>query len=307
MPSDPADVEGQTSNNDNPPRISFQNDPPTEDNNGDGDVDETTPSLHQSPRLKGYITLFVSALYNYFAASGKFDRDGGKLTKTCLYLDYWAELGGQNTYTNTRRLRFSMACSTITMIISSGIILVHFDFCTPLRKTWPKWFGSKDKGKSRVELCILLFLVIFWFIAVWFTTSIRGPAGAGQDEHNLYFSSWICCWATFWTLERYSTSKGRASFEKFVRSWPNRCPAWILTLILSLADFLFSLDAYRNWAEGTKNSPYEYELFSSVPHSEWVFLLFTTCAAFTLSFCWVLAEIFRENRTNVESVKSDVE
>ena len=194
----------------------------------------------------------------------------------------------------------SLGCSIITGII----LLCHFDFCTPMRKTvWPKAFGAHGK----IELWILLFFTFFWCISVWFNTTIRGPGGEGKEQYNLYFSSWLCLWASMWTLERWCTCTGRASFERFVKSWPNRCPMWIITFIWSFADFLFVLDTFRNWEEGAQYAPYVLKLYSDVKQAEWTLLFFVTCLTFVSSFAWVLAEIFRENVNNVDNVKSDVE
>lgn len=76
---------------------------------------------------------------------------------------------------------------------------------------------------------------------------------------------------------------------------------------MSLADFLFVLDTHRNWEEGTKYSPYVYNLYSNVNRGEWTLLYFVTCTTWSLSLAWALAEIFRENVTNVANIKSDVE
>ena len=100
-------------------------------------------------------------------------------------------------------------------------------------------FGPNKK----VELCILSFLVIIWLVTIWFNTTIRGIAGEGSEQYNLYFTSWLCLWITFWTLERWFVSSGKSSFQKFVNSWPNRCRLWIVTFILGFSDFLFVLDA----------------------------------------------------------------
>lgn len=82
---------------------------------------------------------------------------------------------------------------------------------------------------------------------------------------------------------------------------------WILVFILSFVDFMFVYDTNRNWESGTKYSPYVRKHFSEVPNYEWVLLFFVTAATFTVSISWALAEIFRENVTNVNNVKSDVE
>mmetsp|Transcript_29332 Transcript_29332/g.59683 ORF Transcript_29332/g.59683 Transcript_29332/m.59683 type:complete len:402 (+) Transcript_29332:575-1780(+) len=167
----------------------------------------------------------------------------------------------------------------------------------------PQLFGPN----SKVELFISGFLTIMWMLTTWFNTSIRGVAGDGKDQFNLYFSTWICCWTSFWTLENWCVASGRASFERFVRSWPNRGPAWIILFILSLSDFFFVLDLFRNWPEGTDHYPYVARMYSEVRKTEWVLLLFVTSFTFVLSLAWTLAEIFRENRTNKGSIKSDAE
>eukprot|EP00580_Thalassiosira_gravida_P015284 CAMPEP_0201663590 /NCGR_PEP_ID=MMETSP0494-20130426/5331_1 /ASSEMBLY_ACC=CAM_ASM_000839 /TAXON_ID=420259 /ORGANISM="Thalassiosira gravida, Strain GMp14c1" /LENGTH=373 /DNA_ID=CAMNT_0048142209 /DNA_START=514 /DNA_END=1635 /DNA_ORIENTATION=- len=174
-----------------------------------------------------------------------------------------------------------------------------------MKDVWPKAFGPN----SKIEMCILLSLTLFWCISTWFNTTIRGPAGEGKDQSNLYFTSWICLWACFWTLESWCTTSGRASFERFVRSWPNRCPLWIVTFLLSLLDFLFALDLYRHWGDesGAAYNPYVYKLYGEVREAEWSFLFTVTGVTFVVSLAWALAEIFRESRTNVGSVKSDVE
>ena len=154
---------------------------------------------------------------------------------------------------------------------------------------------------------MLSFLVLLWLVTIWFNTSIRGIAGEGNDTYNIYFTSWLCLWASFWTLERWFVASGMSSFEKFVRSWPHRCPMWIITFILSFADFLFVLDAFRNWDEGTKSTPFIHDLFSGISIHEWGFLLEATTSLFLCSLCWILAEIFRKNQEEKGAVKSDVE
>lgn len=271
--------------------------------NGEDDGSSTIPPqpLYHSTRLKGYIVLFVSALYNFMAAA-----DAGYVgisSNLCLEMDHLGSFA-DNIYTNESKLRYAESVSLITIIITGLIILCHFDLCTPLRKNvWPKVFG---KG-TLIELWILIFLSIFWCVTTWFNTSIRGPAGEGKEQYNLYFSSWICLWSSIWTLERWCTATNRASFGAFIRSWPNRCPMWIVTFLLSLMDFMFVLDTYRNWEEGSRTSPFLIKLYTDVKQAEWTLLFFVTCLTFMTSLVWCLAEIFRENVTNVDNVKSDVE
>ncbi len=64
---------------------------------------------------------------------------------------------------------------------------------------------------------------------------------------------------------------------------------------------------FRNWPEGTAHYPFVARMFSEVRKTEWVLLLFVTSFTFVLALAWTLAEIFRENRTNKGSIKSDAE
>ena len=94
---------------------------------------------------------------------------------------------------------------------------------------------------------------------------------------------------------------------KFISSWPNRCPLWIVTFLLSFTDFWFALSLRANYRAGAKFNPYVVKLYDDVRPIEWTYLLVITCLTFLVSMAWALAEIFRESRANVESVKSDVE
>ena len=91
-----------------------------EEDNGDGDNKPSEP-LYHSTRLKGYTTLFVSALYNYLAAADKHNENKSlaetlesKFTNLCISLDDMGNLV-ERDYTNISRLRYAMACSMITM------------------------------------------------------------------------------------------------------------------------------------------------------------------------------------------------
>eukprot|EP00985_Skeletonema_marinoi_P010586 scaffold4958_cov145-Skeletonema_marinoi.AAC.28 len=256
--------------------------------NDDSKNNEPLKPLCAGSRTKGYILLLVSASLNFEAVWRLYRKQDYSLhtdleeINWCIVLD---NLSSFYDFVLLRRMesdndiRYAMAAACITIIISSFAILCHFD-CTSLRKTlWPKMFGPN----KRVELCILIFLVIFWLVTIWFNTTIRGIAGEGNEQYNLYFTSWLCLWTTFWTLERW-----------FVAS-------------VSFADFLFVLDAMRNWDEGTAATPYVNNMFANVSRHEWGFLLTSTITASIVSLCWILAEIFRRNKKEGDALKSDVE
>jgi len=280
--------------------------------NDDSKNNEPLKPLCAGSRTKGYILLLVSASLNFEAVWRLYRKQDYSLhtdleeINWCIVLD---NLSSFYDFVLLRRMesdndiRYAMAAACITIIISSFAILCHFD-CTSLRKTlWPKMFGPN----KRVELFILIFLVIFWLVTIWFNTTIRGIAGEGNEQYNLYFTSWLCLWTTFWTLERWFVASGMSSFQKFISSWPNRCKLWLITFIVSFADFLFVLDAMRNWDEGTAATPYVNNMFANVSRHEWGFLLNSTITASIVSLCWILAEIFRRNKKEGDALKSDVE
>ena len=92
-----------------------------EDKEDDVDNNKQSEPLYHSTRLKGYTTLFVSALYNYLAAADKHNENKSlaetlesKFTNLCISLDDMGNLV-ERDYTNISRLRYAMACSMITM------------------------------------------------------------------------------------------------------------------------------------------------------------------------------------------------
>ena len=119
-----SDVEGgqtTTSNEEqpcSPPRVSFQNEDANDaDDNDDNDSTSSQEEepLYHSSRLKGYMTLFVSSLYNYMAAVDK--KNGvinDKFTNLCLEMD---DLGNfvEREYKDLSRLRYTLGCSMCTM------------------------------------------------------------------------------------------------------------------------------------------------------------------------------------------------
>jgi len=111
--------------------VSFQQNDEVDNNTSDGnntdangeedkDDEDNKPSepLYHSTRLKGYTTLFVSALYNYLAAADLHNENKSLaesiVTNLCIALDDMGNLV-ERDYTNISRLRYAMACSMITM------------------------------------------------------------------------------------------------------------------------------------------------------------------------------------------------
>lgn len=237
----------------------------------DTDDEEPAKPLYKSTRLKGYITLLLASAINYSSAS---QSDSAILNSAVPATE------GQKQY--------AQAVSMVTMILSIFIVLVHLDR-SPLKKYWQKAF----QPKSKIELGLILYLVIWWVVATWIQTSVQGIAGTGKGQYNLYFSTWACCWTSIWTLERWIVASGMASFKKFLAEWPNRAPSWIATLILSFCCLLCFLDLYVNWQDDGTAQVLQEQL-SQVGQSQWQWLLFVASITIPCALGFVVVEVFRQ-------------
>lgn len=124
-------------------------------------------------------------------------------------------------------------------------------------------------------------------------SSVKGIAGTGKGQYNLYFSTWACCWTSIWTLERWIVASGMASFKQFLAEWPNRAPSWIATLILSICTLLCFLDLFLNWQEPSASKVLQEQL-EQVGSSQWEWLLFVASVTIPCAIGFVVVEVFRE-------------
>jgi len=129
----------------------------------DGDARGDAPkqrrvALSKSTRLKGYMTFAVASAINCYAA-WESDLENSTAANSSLVVPAPPSLR-----------QFAIAAALITDMISVFCIIVHFDRFTCLRKAWREAF----KPGSRVELGILLFLLIWWFIVTIVNTSMSG-------------------------------------------------------------------------------------------------------------------------------------
>ena len=174
-----------------------------EQNTTEEENEEPPIKLYKSTRLKGYFTLLLSSSLNYVAAYQSDD----------------VILANAVPATDTQR-RYAQAAAMVPIILSFSAVLVHLDRWTSLRKVWMNAF----RPGSCFELCFILFLLVWWFIATWIETSVEGIAGDGKGQYNLYFSTWACFVTCVWTLDRWLVAKGMSSLKAFLASWPNRAP-----------------------------------------------------------------------------------
>ena len=115
--------------------------------------------LYKSSRLKGYLTLVLASVINYDAAnkSGDVIMSSGAIPST------------------DEQRSYALAVAIVSLILTGITTLVHLDTITPLEKVWVAAF----KSKSRFELVLAVFLVIWWSVATGIHTSITGIAGDG--------------------------------------------------------------------------------------------------------------------------------
>jgi len=162
---------------------------PNDTNNNENN--KPIKALYKSSRLKGYITLALASFINYDAA-----RDSEKVRE-----------GTPAVPSTPEQRRYAEAVAVVSMILSIGSIVMHLDRLTPLQKFWMEIF----KPGSKLECGLISFLVLLWSVGTGFAPSVGGIAGDGKGQYNLYYSNWVCCFTSFWMLERWVVAAGWVS------------------------------------------------------------------------------------------------
>ena len=247
----------------------------------DEENEEEKPlKLYKSPRLKGYLTILLASIINYNAA---------KLAAKPIATTSVPASETQQRYAQTVALWSA---------ITTGILIVaHLDTYSPLQK----FYNIGLAPKSYWELGIIISLLVWWSVATIVQTSVRGIAGDGKEQYNLYYSTWLCLWTMIWTLERKLCDFGWSTIRGFVTSWPYRAPGWIAINVSCFFTLFWYLDLYLNTSKYTSRIPPTLQPFyMQIPKSQYQWLLFV--AAFTLlpSAVFVFLEIFRESNNQVK-------
>eukprot|EP00956_Cyclotella_meneghiniana_P021478 scaffold39221_cov19-Cyclotella_meneghiniana.AAC.1 len=96
------------------------------------------PPLYQSPRLKGYIALLSSAVYNYISAKDQTLSLEDQPVDWCL-AQYDLGMLLEDPRPDMSRLRYAMAAAVITIMITCVVIFIHLISITGLgNKLWSK-------------------------------------------------------------------------------------------------------------------------------------------------------------------------
>ena len=119
-----------------------------DEKNGDCAPSEDCEPLCQSSRVKGYILLLVSASFNFEAVARLTSKQEYFENKLVNEMDWCFVLDNISSFYDfvlmkrgdlDTKIRYAMAASGITIIISGFVIICYFDLLTSLRRTlWPK-------------------------------------------------------------------------------------------------------------------------------------------------------------------------
>ena len=113
--------------------ITNQDRPSLDASNNEENEDCTNPvaPLIESPRLKGYITLLSSSVYNYISAKDQTLTVADQPIDWCL-AQY--DLGRlvEDPRPNAARIRYAMTAAVITIMITCAVIFIHFISITGL-------------------------------------------------------------------------------------------------------------------------------------------------------------------------------
>jgi len=131
---------------------------------------------------EGYITLCFSSSICFNAAAKSRGAVGLRAIPATL---------GQKQYAE--------AVAMVSVLLSTAALVCHLDRVTALEKLWIRFF----RPRSKFELVLVLFLVLWWSIFVGIGTEINGIAGDGKGQYSLYYSAWASCLCSYWILEKW--------------------------------------------------------------------------------------------------------
>ena len=139
---------------------------------------------------------------------------------------------------------------------------------------------------------------------------VRGIAGDGKEQYNIYYSTWFCVLSALFTFESKVTEYGFPTFKTFIKSWPFRAPGWIAILISDFFLLWWYVDLYINTKQNPDRVADQLEYFyKDIPQSQYEWLIFVASATLLPSAVFIFAEIFRDSSaadSNNEKPKMEV-
>lgn len=263
----------------------------------EGDEQEEDPAhkdfkLYKSPRLKGYLMMLLSSIINYHSIT--VSQDANNISAV-------VPSSGQIAYGRT--------VAVISMVITGVAVFFHFMswFTYKCDVVVNDWAMALFAPKAKIELFMAVFLLIWWFIATCTQTTVRGIAGDGKGQYNIFYSTWFCNVAAMIIVESKVTEFGFPNIKEFVQGWPNRAPGWIAMLVSNFFTVFWYVDLYISTSKYPDRvadilKPY----WGDIPSSQYELLIFVSCMTLVPTFVFVSAEIFRNSSTK-SNVKSSFE
>eukprot|EP00538_Stauroneis_constricta_P002508 CAMPEP_0119549674 /NCGR_PEP_ID=MMETSP1352-20130426/3326_1 /TAXON_ID=265584 /ORGANISM="Stauroneis constricta, Strain CCMP1120" /LENGTH=516 /DNA_ID=CAMNT_0007595277 /DNA_START=33 /DNA_END=1583 /DNA_ORIENTATION=- len=248
--------------------------------------EEPKRPLYKSPRMKGYLTIAFASIIQF---------------RDALDSDY--PINTLAVSASPRQRAYATTVSIASASIACALVLIHLDRYSPLQGFWYRCFSAK----STFEWYVIGFLLLWWSVATVIQTGVRGIAGDGKGQFNVYYSTWVCMWASFYCMDKKFIDHGWLGFRSFISSWPFRAPGWISIFISCFFTLCWYVDLFLNTAQDrSKLSEALNVFYSAISESQYQTSLIL--AAFTLipSAVFVFVEIFRETtireKSNLETI-----
>jgi len=226
--------------------------------------------LYKSPRLTGYLTMFLASIINFDGVLGTIDL----------------------TSTNETQRNYGFIVALVSSVASGFCVLCHLDRCSCLANTWSNiLFAPKSKFEAMLDVLLLLW----WFMAVIIQTRVHGIAGDGKKQFNIYFSTWCCFFCAISILESKMMEHDLPSIKKFIKSWPHRAPGWISIFIIDFFTLFWYVDVYTVYFVPVNEEldPQLKFYYTNIPSYQYEILIFVAAATLLPSAAFVFMEIFR--------------
>jgi hypothetical protein len=234
--------------------------------------------LYKSPRLLGYLTMFMSSVINYH---------GVIVSRNTSDVHVIASTGVQRQY--------GYIVALISCVVSGSCVICHLDSFSFLANTWKKLFAKKSKFETILDFSLLLW----WFIAVIIQTRSSGIAGDGKGQYNIYFSTWFCLFCAISVAESKCMEYDWPSVKTFIKSWPNRAPGWIAILASDFFTLWWYVDIYTTYDISTAKeedlNPKLVSYYGSISDTQYELLLLVAAATLLPTSAFVFMEIFRDS------------
>jgi hypothetical protein len=234
--------------------------------------------LYKSPRLTGYLTIFLASVINFHGVVVS------KLTD---------ENHGIPS-TETQRM-YGYIVALVSSVVSGFVLVCHLDRWSCLADTYR---DNLFAHKSRFETILDILLLLWWFMAVIIQTRVAGIAGDGKGQFNMYFSTWCCFFCAVSTLESKMIEHNWPSMKTFIKSWPHRAPGWIAILISDFFTLFWYVDVYSeygsagDWSNGSQKTYLDF-YYKNIRNAQYELLIFVAAATLLPSAAFVFMEIFR--------------